>query len=93
MQVYHYCLFLLAFIAVLINSRYIDRSYDNEHDDELYFPSNYHLERVYRSRALDRYIRNMLANNNNDDEKSNESAAFERRGKSITKGDPREFMG
>ncbi|UJR38072.1 hypothetical protein I4U23_030753 [Adineta vaga] len=91
MHIYHYCLCLLAFVIVMINSRYIDRSFDNDQeDDDFYFPSSYYLNRASRSYALERYLRNMIAHDN---EKEDDAASFERRGKSITKGDPREFMG
>ncbi|CAF0960522.1 unnamed protein product [Adineta ricciae] len=86
MQICQYCLFLLAFVVVIIHSRFIERSLDNDQDDEFYYPSNYYLNRAYRSHALERYLRSMLA----DDD---DAIPFERRGKSITKGDPREFMG
>ena len=37
-----------------------DRSWDNDQDEDFYFPNNYHLNRGYRANSLDRYLRNML---------------------------------
>ena len=108
MHVYHYCLYLLAFVVVIIkwvyycfeftshcfnwsSSRYVARAYDDG-DDEYYLPNNYHASRGYRPSLLNRYLRNLMAFELND-EKYDDAAPFERRGKAITKGDPREFMG
>lgn len=63
---------------------------DDELDGELRFPNTYSLNRPYRSHTLERYLRNLLAR---DDAKDDPAMPFERRGKAITKGDPREFMG
>jgi hypothetical protein len=42
---------------------------------------------------MERYLRNLVALDIHDDERDDETIPFERRTKSITKGDPREFMG
>ncbi len=47
------------------------------------------MSRSYYPNNLERYLRNLIAFDIHDDE----STPFERRGKAITKGDPREFMG
>lgn len=75
------------------SSRYIERSSDNEQDDEYYFPYQYYLNRNYRPNNLERYIRNLIALDTSEDANNQESTQFERRVKAITKGDPREFMG
>ncbi|CAF1074235.1 unnamed protein product [Rotaria sp. Silwood1] len=92
MFVYHYCLYLLAF-GVLINSRYIERPFHNDPDEDLYVLNNYYVDRAYRSSSLERYLRNLIAEDIRDSEKYDEAMPFERRSKAITKGDPREFMG
>ncbi|CAF2491864.1 unnamed protein product [Rotaria sp. Silwood2] len=92
MYVYHYCLYLLAF-SVLINSRYVEQSFDNEPDEDLYLSNNHYVDRAYRSNSLERYLRYLIAEDIRDGEKYDEAMPFERRAKAITKGDPREFMG
>ena len=85
--------FSMVFFLDKSSSRYIDRSYDNEQNDDFYFPSNDYMTRADRSHALERYLRNLLAFDNQNDENNYEVMRVERRGKAITKGDPREFMG
>jgi len=66
---------------------------DNEWDEDFYLPNNHHVARSYRPSSLERYLRNLIALDAHDDGNYDESMPFERRGKAITKGDPREFMG
>jgi len=81
------------FLFNSFSSRYIERSFDNDRDEELYLPNDHFLTRGLRQSFFDRYLRHLIAADFPDDDKTDVSIPFERRIKAITKGDPREFMG
>jgi hypothetical protein len=74
------------------SSRYIDRSFETDRDDN-------GLDLAYGVRAnrpidLQQFLRHLiLLDADDDDYIDDELMASKRRTKSITKGDPREFMG
>ncbi|CAF4165654.1 unnamed protein product, partial [Rotaria sp. Silwood2] len=71
-------------------SRYISRPIDSERYEDIYDPNTY-FDYVYRPNGLATYLSNLALEMH--DGKLNDGGIFERRTKSIRKGDPREFMG
>lgn len=73
----------------LFSARYID----NDSDEDFYLPNHYFKALAHRPDLLERYWRQMMARNHYNEDDDDETSTFQRRGKAITKGDPREFMG
>ena len=106
MQVYHYCLFLLGLVAIIrsvrsesrsltvsftSSSRYIE--FDRDEYDLNPPAHHYYRNHAYQPVDLERYLRYLVAADARDDYNDDGPLSLERRGKAITKGDPREFMG
>ena len=77
----------------MFRSRYAERSLETDDDDELDLATRFYPRFADQPVGFERYLRRLIAGDLPDNERLEIFRPYKRRVKTITKGDPREFMG